>query len=63
LALTDANLILNRLDPIYFPKIFGKNKDEGPNKDASLKAFELLAEKINNGATKKSIYEIAEGFI
>jgi hypothetical protein len=54
---------LNRLDPIYFPKIFANNKDEGPNKDASLKAFQRLAGKINDGATKKSIYEIAEGFI
>jgi 5-oxoprolinase (ATP-hydrolysing) len=31
LALTDANLILNRLDADFFPKIFGKNRDESLN--------------------------------
>jgi 5-oxoprolinase (ATP-hydrolysing) len=39
LALTDANLILGRLDETYFPKIFGKNKDEGLNLQASKQAF------------------------
>ena len=28
LALTDANLILNRLDSVYFPKIFGKDRNQ-----------------------------------
>jgi 5-oxoprolinase (ATP-hydrolysing) len=45
--LTDANLVLNRLDPIFFPKIFGKNKDGPLDKQASIEAFQNLAEKIN----------------
>lgn len=32
LAITDANLILGRLDVNYFPKVFGKNGDMPPDK-------------------------------
>ncbi len=28
LAVTDANLMLNRIIPKYFPKIFGENEDQ-----------------------------------
>ena len=39
LAVTDANLILNRLDPKFFPKVFGRDKCSGINRDLSIKAF------------------------
>ncbi len=39
--------MLNRLDPIFFPKIFGKNKDGPLDKQASIDAFQKIAEKIN----------------
>mgnify|MGYP000849613752 FL=1 len=32
LAVTDANLLLNRLDVSFFPKVFGKDKNSPPNK-------------------------------
>lgn len=40
LALTDANIVLNRLDPSFFPAIFGKNRNEPPNREQSVTAFE-----------------------
>jgi len=47
LAVTDANLLLGRLIPDYFPKIFGKNENEGLDVGASRIAFKKLAEQIN----------------
>ena len=39
LALTDANLVLGRLDETYFPKIFGNSKDKGLDLSASRREF------------------------
>lgn len=47
LAVTDANLLLGRLVPDYFPKIFGKNADEPLDATASKIAFEELVQEIN----------------
>ncbi|KZS88537.1 hypothetical protein SISNIDRAFT_475968 [Sistotremastrum niveocremeum HHB9708] len=64
LAVTDANLILGRLIPDYFPKIFGKSEKEPLDIQASRKLFEEIAGKMNDEFEKKlSIDEIAYGFI
>lgn len=42
LTVTDANLILGRLLPEYFPSIFGPTEDMPINKEASLNKFEAL---------------------
>ncbi|GAB7355403.1 hypothetical protein MBLNU459_g5921t1 [Dothideomycetes sp. NU459] len=69
LTITDANLFLGRLLPDFFPKIFGKNEDEGLDAEASKKLFEELTEKINSevaGGNKEkemTTDEIAYGFI
>lgn len=47
-TVTDANLFLGRLLPDFFPKIFGKNEDEGLDEEASKKIFEELTRTINN---------------
>ena len=49
LAVTDANLMLGRLLPDYFPKIFGKSEREPLDVDASRVAFEEIAGEINKG--------------
>jgi len=62
LAVTDANLMLGRLVPDYFPKIFGKSEKEPLDIEASRSAFEKLAEDINAGQDKKlSLDEIVYG--
>jgi 5-oxoprolinase (ATP-hydrolysing) len=68
LTITDANLFLGRLLPEFFPKIFGKNEDEGLDEEASAKLFKELVEKINedvkkDGGKEMSLDEVAYGFI
>ena len=69
LTITDANLFLGRLLPDFFPKIFGKNEDEGLDPEAGQKLFEELTQQINkevtggNKGTEMSPDEVAYGFI
>ena len=64
LAVTDANLLLGRLIPEYFPKIFGKTEKEPLDVEASRTAFEKLAEEINATQDKKlSLDDIVYGFV
>lgn len=63
LAVTDANLILGRLIPDFFPKIFGKSEKEPLDVHASKLAFEKVAREINEGQEKDlSLDEIVYGF-
>ena len=45
--MTDANLVLGRLLPHHFPKIFGPSEDQPLDKDLSVQAFEELTAVIN----------------
>lgn len=63
-TVTDANLFLGRLLPDFFPKIFGKNEDEGLDVEASKKLLHELAEQINKeNGTNMSADEVAYGFL
>jgi 5-oxoprolinase (ATP-hydrolysing) len=62
LAVTDANLMLGRLIPDYFPKIFGKDENEGLDFEASKAKFEEVARKINAASPKElSLDEVIYG--
>jgi 5-oxoprolinase (ATP-hydrolysing) len=72
LTITDANLILGRLVPEFFPKIFGLYENESLDSKASLKEFLKLSEDVNLfleskanevSSTHLSVDEIAYGFI
>lgn len=64
LTVTDANLFLGRLLPDFFPKIFGKNENEGLDPEASRKLFEELTKDINSQTGKDmSADEVAYGFV
>lgn len=65
LTVTDANLFLGRLLPEFFPKIFGKNEDEGLDASASEKLFKELTDEINSQVKDKQMTpdEVAYGFI
>ncbi len=67
LAVTDANLVLGRVLPNYFPKIFGPNEDLPLDAEGSRKAMEVLGKEISASSTGSvpamSVEEIAEGFI
>ncbi|KAL2159117.1 hypothetical protein VTH06DRAFT_2876 [Thermothelomyces fergusii] len=63
-TVTDANLFLGRLLPEFFPKIFGKNEDEGLDPEASRKVLQELADQIRRETGRvMSVDEVAYGFL
>ncbi|KAL1888696.1 hypothetical protein Sste5346_009402 [Sporothrix stenoceras] len=65
-TVTDANLYLGRLLPEFFPKIFGKNEDEGLDVAASEAALQKLTDQINSESTTgktMTVDEVAFGFL
>lgn len=68
LTITDANVVLGRIVPEYFPKIFGPNEDQPLDVQGAYKAFEDLTEEVNKYAKEhnqslKSVEEVAMGCI
>ena len=58
LAVTDANVMVGKVQPRYFPKVFGPNADEPLSYEAAAAQFNDLA-----GQTGRSAEVVAEGFI
>jgi len=68
LTVTDANLILGRLQPGYFPKIFGDNEDQPLDYDESYRQMANLTAEINSYYTdtqrpQLTVEETALGFL
>lgn len=64
MALTDANLVLGRILPEFFPKVFGPRENEALDPQASLDAFQALEERIRaESAFEGSIDELVYGFV
>ncbi len=68
LTITDANLVLGRIQPKHFPHIFGPTKDQPLCVESARKALEALTEKINAycgaaGLPAMTIEAVALGFI
>jgi len=68
LAITDANLVLGRLHPGYFPKIFGPTEDQALDVEATRSAFAKLTATINahsreRGLPEMSAEQVALGFV
>ena len=60
LTVTDANVMLGKLDAAYFPAIFGPNSDQPLDAGAVRAAFAELAAQVGDGRTPE---EIADGAI
>ena len=60
LTITDANVMTGKLQPDFFPRIFGLKQDQPLDADAVRKEFKSLARKLGDG---RSAEEIADGFI
>ncbi|MES2975974.1 MAG: hydantoinase B/oxoprolinase family protein [Pseudomonadota bacterium] len=58
LAVTDANVMVGKIQPRYFPKVFGRQGDEALDAGAVEAKFNELA-----GRTGRSAEVVAEGFI
>ncbi len=64
LAVTDANVMLGKVQPHYFPKVFGPNADEALSHEATLEKFSAMASKVSQKQGKEVKTEVvAEGFI
>ena len=64
LTITDCNVMLGKLDPDFFPKVFGPKADQPLDSEIVREKFNDLTKKIEN-ATGKTItpQEVAEGFL
>ena len=58
LAVTDANVMVGKVQPAYFPKLFGPQANEALSFDAAKAQFEVLAKQ-----TGRASEAVAEGFI
>ena len=68
LAVTDANLVLGRIQPDHFPKIFGLTEDQPLDIDASRAAMAAMTDRINAFYESKhlrplTVEEVALGFV
>jgi 5-oxoprolinase (ATP-hydrolysing) len=60
LAVTDANVMVGKLIPDFFPKIFGPQQNQPLDADAVHSAFAALAKEIGDGRAPE---DVADGFI
>ena len=64
LTVTDCNVMLGKLNPDFFPEVFGPNGNQKLDLDIVNKKFTSLAKEISS-TTKKPVspLEVAEGFL
>ena len=60
LTVTDANVMLGKLAPKLFPRIFGPGRDQPLDAEVVREKFEALAAEIGDG---RSASEVADGFV
>ena len=60
LAVTDANVMLGRIQPAYFPQVFGKDGAQALDAAVVKEKFEALAGTIGDA---RSPEQVAEGFV
>jgi 5-oxoprolinase (ATP-hydrolysing) len=64
LATTDANVLLGKIQPAYFPKVFGPKADEPLDRDGVVTKFEALAAEVRQSTGREATAEsLAEGFL
>jgi 5-oxoprolinase (ATP-hydrolysing) len=59
LAVTDANVMLGKLQPQYFPSVFGPDQKQRLDREAVKAKFEEIAKAANVASSE----EVAEGFL
>ncbi|RED49710.1 hydantoinase B/oxoprolinase family protein [Aestuariispira insulae] len=64
LTVTDCNVMLGKLQPSFFPPVFGPNQDQPLDADVVRQKFEALAQEIEKATgDKRSAVEVADGFL
>ncbi len=60
LAVTDINVCLGKVQPDFFPHIFGPNQDQALDQQAAFDAFVDIANEVADG---RSAEQVAQGFL
>jgi 5-oxoprolinase (ATP-hydrolysing) len=60
LTVTDANVMLGKIQPKYFPRVFGAAANQPLDEEVVRRRFTELVEKIKDG---RSAEQVAEGFV
>ena len=64
LCVTDCNVLLGKLQPEFFPRVFGPNQDEPLDHDVVAVKFAALADEIGERTGRRPApVEVAEGFL
>ncbi|MED6310683.1 MAG: hydantoinase/oxoprolinase family protein, partial [Pseudomonadota bacterium] len=64
LTVTDCNVMLGKLQPDFFPNVFGPNQDEPLNADVVREKFEALARDIHEATgDHRTPVEVADGYL
>ncbi|MBA4175075.1 MAG: 5-oxoprolinase [Leptothrix sp. (in: Bacteria)] len=64
LATTDANVLLGKIQPAHFPKVFGPHADEPLDRDGVAAKFAALAEQVQQATGRATTPEgLAEGYL
>ncbi|MGN6702465.1 MAG: hydantoinase B/oxoprolinase family protein, partial [Burkholderiaceae bacterium] len=64
LTVTDCNVMLGKIQPDYFPAVFGPKADQSLDRDAAAAKFALLADEIFIATgNRRTPEEVAEGYI
>ena len=64
LCVTDCNVLLGKLQPEFFPRVFGPNQDEPLDREAVAGKFAALAGEIARRTGRRPApVEVAEGFL
>jgi 5-oxoprolinase (ATP-hydrolysing) len=64
LAVTDANVMLGKISPAHFPKVFGARGDEALDRDSVVAKFEAMAADVRTRTGRNTTAEsLAEGFL
>ena len=64
LAVTDANVMLGKIQPEHFPRVFGPHADEALDREVVLRKFDELAARIARATGQpRTPEQVAEGFV
>ena len=64
LCVTDCNVLLGKLQPELFPRVFGPSQDEPLDRDVVVEKFAALADEIGaRTGARPAPAEVAEGFL
>jgi 5-oxoprolinase (ATP-hydrolysing) len=64
LTVTDANVMLGKVQPDHFPRVFGPDADQPLDRDAAARGFAALADEIAAATGRRMTpEEVAQGFV